>query len=341
MKILENVSLKELTTFKVGGRARYFCAVKNLAEVAAAAAFASKQKRPLFILGSGSNVLVADDGFSGLVLKMDILGVEFVGKTDGKMEVIVGAGENWDDLVRLAVEKNLYGLENLSLIPGTVGAAPVQNIGAYGAEAASVISFVEVFDRRVSKVKILNNKACRFSYRDSVFKKPDGKNFIITRVGFLLKKKAPLKTDYHDVEDWFRRKRISKPTLLSVRRAVMEIRTKKLPNLAKMGTAGSFFKNPIITSARFKKLQTQYPDLSGTTISKNKIKVSLAWILDRICGLKGFSSGKVGLYENQPLVIVNYGAATAEEIQAFAEKIAALVKEKTGLVIEREGGYVG
>lgn len=341
MKIFENVSLKELTTFRVGGRARYFCAVKNLEEVALATIFAKKNKLPIFVLGGGSNILIAGAGFAGLVLKMDILGVEFVEQAGGKVEVIAGAGENWDDLVHLAVEKKLHGLENLSLIPGSVGAAPVQNIGAYGAEAANVISFVEVFDRRVSKVKILNNKACRFNYRDSIFKKPIGKNLIITSVGFLLKKKAPLKTDYRDIEEWLRRQKISKPTLLDIRRAVTEIRTKKLPNLAELGTAGSFFKNPIITSARFKKLQARYPDLSGSELGRNKVKISLAWILDKICGLKGFSVGKIGLYENQPLVVVNYGDASSADVQSFAEKIAAAVKEKTGLVIEREVEYVG
>ncbi|TSC67789.1 MAG: UDP-N-acetylmuramate dehydrogenase [Parcubacteria group bacterium Gr01-1014_73] len=344
MKILENVALKELTTFKVGGCARYFCAAKNLGEVAEAAAFASKQKRPLFVLGGGSNILVASAGFPGLVMKMDILGMEFVEKIGGKVEVIVGAGENWDDLARLTVEKNLHGLENLSLIPGSVGAAPVQNIGAYGAEAAEAISFVEVFDKRILKVKILNKKACRFSYRDSVFKKPAGKNFIITRVGFLLKKsekKMPFKTDYPDVQQWLKREKISKLTLSDIRRAIVEIRTKKLPNLAEVGTAGSFFKNPIITNVQFAKLQASFPDLPGVVMGKNKVKVFLAWILDKICELKGFSVGKVGLHEKQPLVVVNYGGATAEEIKSFAEGIAIIVKEKTGLAIEREVEYVG
>ncbi|MEK7176487.1 MAG: UDP-N-acetylmuramate dehydrogenase [Patescibacteria group bacterium] len=344
MKILENVALKELTTFKVGGRARYFCAVKNLGEVAVADAFASKQKWPLFVLGGGSNILIAGAGFSGLVLKMDILGVEFVEKKGDQVEVIVGAGENWDDLARLTVEKNLHGLENLSLIPGSVGAAPVQNIGAYGAEVAEVISFVEVFDRRISKVKILNKKACQFSYRDSVFKKPAGKNFIITRVGFLLKKskkKMPFKTDYPDVQQWLVREKISEPTIVDIRRAIVEIRTKKLPNLAEVGTAGSFFKNPIITNTQFKKLKNLFPDLPSVVMGENKVKIFLAWILDKICELKGFSVGKVGLHENQPLVVVNFGGATAEEIKSFTKKIAAIVREKTGLVIEREVEYVG
>ena len=344
MKILENVSLKELTTFKVGGRARYFCVAKTLENVAEAAAFASKQKRPLFVLGGGSNILVAGVGFPGLVMKMDILGVEFIEKTGGQVEVIAGAGENWDDLVRLTVEKNLHGLENLSLIPGTVGAVPIQNIGAYDAEVASAISFVEIFDQQDSKIKILSKKACQFSYRDSVFKKPSGKNFIITRVGFLLKKtekKISFNTDYPDVREWLKREKISAPTVGDARRAIVEIRTKKLPNLAKVGTAGSFFKNPIITNVQFKKFKVLFPDLPGMVVGKNKVKIFLAWVLDKMCGLKGFSIGEVGLYKNQPLVMVNYGGATSEEIKLFAEKIATIVKEKTGLVIEREVEYVG
>jgi len=344
MTILENVSLKELTTFKVGGRARYFCQATNLAAVAEAAAFARAQKRPLFILGGGSNILFADTGFPGLILKIDILGVEFKDFGRNRVEVKVGAGENWDDLVRLTVEKNLHGLENLSLIPGTVGAAPVQNIGAYDAEVASVISFVEVFDQQTLKIITLDKKACQFSYRNSVFKKPAGKNLIILRVGFLLHKsdkKKLFRTNYPDIQEWLKREKISELIPADIRRAIVEIRTNKLPNLAEVGTAGSFFKNPIITSVQFKKFKVLFPDLPGVIVGKNRVKIFLAWILDRMCNLKGFSVGKVGLHKNQPLVIVNYGGATAEEIKSFAEKIIAIVREKTGLVIEREVEYVG
>lgn len=344
MKILENVSLKELTTFKVGGRARYFCVAKNLAEVAVAVEFAKKNKLPIFVLGGGSNILVSDKSLSGLVVKMEILGIEFKDLGRRRVAVAVGAGENWDYLVSLAVEKNLWGLENLSLIPGTVGAAPVQNIGAYDAEVASAISFVEVFDQRTARIKILKKKDCQFGYRRSVFKTPAGRNFIITRVGFLLKKaerKNFFKTNYPDVQEWLKREKISVPTPTEIRRAILEIRTKKLPNLAEVGTAGSFFKNPIITSNQFKKFKILFPDLPGVAVGRNKVKIFLAWILDRVCGLKGFSEGKVGLHKNQPLVVVNYGRAKAEEIKSFAEKIVAIVKEKTGLVIEREVEYVG
>ena len=344
MKILENVSLKELTTFKVGGRARYFCEAKNLTEVAKAVDFAKKNKLPVFILGGGSNILFSSEGFYGLVIKMDILGIEFKELGRNRVEVKVGAGESWDYLVSLVTEKGLSGLENLSLIPGTVGAAPVQNIGAYGVEVASVISFVEIFDRKTAETKILNKKTCRFNYRQSIFQTPAGKNFIIIRVGFLLnksKKKKPFKTDYPDVQEWLKREKISAPTIADIRQGIVEIRTKKLPNLAEVGTVGSFFKNPIISNVQFKKFKVMFPDLPGVVMGKNKVKIFLAWVLDKMCGLKGFSIGKVGLHKNQPLVIVNYGGATAEEIKLFAEKIAAVVKEKTGLVIEREVEYVG
>jgi len=344
MKILENVSLKELTTFKVGGRACYFCEAKNLTEVAKAVDFAKKNKLPVFILGGGSNILFSSKGFFGLVLKIDILGIEFRELGRNRVEVKVGAGESWDYLVSLLTEKGLSGLENLSLIPGTVGAAPVQNIGAYGIEVASVISFVEIFDRKTAETKILNKKACRFNYRQSIFQTPVGKNFIIIRVGFLLnksKKKKPFKTDYPDVQEWLKREKLSMPTIADIRQGIVEIRTKKLPNLAEVGTAGSFFKNPIISNVQFKKFKVMFPDLPGVVMGKNKVKIFLAWVLDKMCGLKGFSIGKVGLHKNQPLAIVNYGGATAEEIKLFAEKIAAVVKEKTGLVIEREVEYVG
>ncbi|HEY4495810.1 MAG TPA: UDP-N-acetylmuramate dehydrogenase [Candidatus Paceibacterota bacterium] len=344
MKILENISLKELTTFKTGGRARFFCVAKNILEIVTAIDFARLRKQPLFVLGGGSNILVSSAGFSGLVLKIDILGVEFIEKTGAKVEVIAGTGENWDNLVNLTVAKNLHGLENLSLIPGSVGSAPVQNIGAYGAEISSVISFVEVFDQKTLKLKILKNKDCRFSYRDSVFKTKAGKKFIITRVGFLLKKankKIMFKTAYPDLQEWLKKEKISHPTVSEIRRAIVSIRTNKLPDLNQFGTAGSFFKNPIIDNIQFQKLKVKFPDLPGVSVNKNKVKIFLAWVLDKICDLKGFSIGKVGLHEKQPLVIVNYGGATAEEIKSFAKKIADIVKEEIGLEIEREVEYVG
>jgi len=341
MVFQEHVALKDQTTFKIGGFARYFCRVEHDKDIMEAVSFAHEKKLPFFVLGGGSNVLISDKGFQGLVIKMDILGIEFFNRPNGTVEVVAGAGESWDFLVGLCVDKNLYGLENLSAIPGTVGAAPVQNIGAYGEEVKNSIKQVEVFDTEDLKIKILNNKQCKFSYRDSIFKKPGGKNYIITKVVFDFKQNSRLKTDYKDVAMYLEENKIKEPTLMQIRNAVIEIRSKKFPDLKRYGTAGSFFKNPIVSIGVFKNLQKKYPDLPSFTVSKTKIKIPAAWLLDHACGYKGIKEGNVGTYENQALVLVNYGGASAEETYNLAEKMREGILEKTGIKLEFEVQLVG
>ncbi len=346
MKIEKDKSLKEFTTFKIGGNAQFFCAVQNEDELTEAVDFAQTNKAgrkvPIFVLGGGSNILISDKGFQGLVIKMEIKGVEFTDQENGDVLVIAKAGEDWDAFVEKTVEKGFYGLENLSLIPGTVGAAPVQNIGAYGSEIKDTVHSVKIFDTAEGVFKNFSKDDCQFEYRDSLFKKksnqiPDfGTRYIVTSVTFKLNKKGKVNIDYKDVREYFAMKNIETPTLAEVRRAVVEIRSNKLPDVRKVGTVGSFFKNPIVTNEQAIELKNKYPDLPIYPIDETYTKISLAWILDKVCGYKGTSKGHVGTYKNQALVLVNNGDATAKEILDFAEEIKKSVKEKSGIDIEEE-----
>jgi UDP-N-acetylmuramate dehydrogenase len=334
MHIEQNVPLASLTTFKVGGLARYFAAVKSTGELKEAVAFAKEKSLPFFVLGEGSNLLVLDQGFPGLVIKNEIRGIK-IKEADGDFLLEAGAGENWDSFVAFAVSQKLYGLENLSHIPGSVGGAPVQNVGAYGAEVKETIAEVEVFDTEKMEIKTLSNKECKFSYRDSIFKHEEGRHLIITKVAFTLKKTGQVNIGYRDLRERFKNTYSSDLTPKEVREAVIAIRTEKLPDWKKVATAGSFFKNPFISKAHFEKLKKTYPEITGFT-EGNKVKVPLAWILDKVCGLSGFKENNVGLYAKQPLTVVNLGDATFEEIENFTRKIAGMIKEKTGIEVEWE-----
>jgi len=338
MKITENQNLKEFTTFKIGGNARFFCIVKNEDELIEAIGFSKKNKIPFFILGGGSNILIADKGFDGIVIKMEFKGKIYEEK-DNIVRVTVNAGENWDDFVSETVDKGLYGLENLSLIPGTVGASPVQNIGAYGSEIKDTIELVNVLDVKNDEYLSFTNSQCEFSYRDSIFKR-DKRRYVVLSVVFNLKKDSKSNLEYKDVKEYFLKRNLSNPTLRQVRNAIVNIRTEKLPNLQEYGTAGSFFKNVIVSQSKAKELIAKYPEIIIHSINEKKVKIPLAWILDNICGFKGKRKDNVGVYRNQALVLVNYGNATADDITELAQEMVDSVYEKTGIEIFPEVEYV-
>ena len=337
---MKGVSLRELTTFNIGGMAEYFATAKTEDELVEYVTFAKDQSLPLTIIGGGSNIVVADEGVKGLVLKNNIEGLEYR-EEEEKIFVTAGAGMNFDDLVATTVGKGWWGLENLSAIPGSVGATPIQNIGAYGVEVADTISSVKVFDVTNSTFKELSKDECVFGYRDSIFKTPTGKNLIVVSVTYCLSL-TPLPTlHYKDLATHFQDRENTKSiTQEEIRNVVMEIRAGKFPDWKVLGTAGSFFKNPIINKEDYERLQSEYPGLPGYPEKDQKIKVSLGWILDHVCNLRGYREGNVGLYEKQALVMVNYKDATAGEVKNFAEKISQTVFEKTKIKIEREVNYV-
>ena len=334
MHVEENVSMGPFTTFKIGGAARFFTVANTVEDIKEGVQFAKSRKLPFFVLGDGSNLLVGDKGFNGLVIKNQLKGIK-IKEEASNFILVAAAGENWDDFVGFTVAQKLYGLENLSYIPGTVGAAPVQNIGAYGAEIKDSIMEVEVFDSGDGRIKVLSPKQCKFGYRESIFKKPIGRKYIITKVTFLLSKSGKVNIGYKDLREKFKDRYSQDVSIEEVRNAVIEIRKKKLPDWRVTKTAGSFFKNPFISLAHFEKLKEKYPDLPGFR-EKNKIKIPLAWILDVICDLKGFKIGNVGLYEKQPLAVVNFDGATANEMEKFAGIISQKITEKTGIHVEWE-----
>lgn len=321
--IQENVLLKDFTTLKVGGPAACFAVV----------AHAKAQNQSVHIIGGGSNILVPEKGLSGLTIKNAILG--YTETTEDTTVVIeVGAGESFDELVGQTVAKGYWGLENLSHIPGAVGASPVQNIGAYGVEVKDVITHVEVFNIETETFEILTNESCMFEYRDSIFKHPDGKKYIVVSVTFVLQTNPNPRITYRDLSDAFTD--IPAPAITDIRNAVIAIRSQKFPDWTKVGTAGSFFKNPIIERETFEKLRQTIPDLPGFDVSETRVKIPLAWVLDHVCALKGVQQGNVGTYHDQALVLINNGNATEDEIVMFAKYVEQSVFEKTGITIEWE-----
>ncbi len=384
MIIQENIPLAQYTTFKIGGPARFFCAVTSEADLLEAVKFAMEKGMPMLVIGSGSNVLVGDTGYSGLVIRMEIKGITYTasitdtfpprainhsaplrlspGSVGSELAndlsqdfsvINVAAGEIMDKFIENIVSQGLYGLENLSAIPGTVGASPVQNISAYGQEVGNVIQVVKALDTKTMEFALLSQKECVFAYRDSIFKHEKGR-YIITAVTYNLSKNGKVDISYPDLRRFFETKNIEEsgakrviksvenitkpiePTLRQVRDAVMEIRSKKLPDWTKWGTAGSFFKNPIISESEWQELAKKYPEMPHWAESDGKVKISLGWILDKLCDAKGLVMGNVGTYENQALVIVSKPGATASEVVALAQRLMKCVKDRTGIQIESE-----
>jgi UDP-N-acetylmuramate dehydrogenase len=336
MEIKRDVLLKEYTTFKIGGSADFFCHVTSKDELLKAYQFASGGNNSVLILGGGSNVLIPEIGFRGLVIVMAMNGISFNEKQDGEICLQVGAGENWDKVVELTVTHGFYGLENLSGIPGSVGASPIQNIGAYGVEVKNTLYSVEVFDTETQEFKIMNRDECILEYRSSIFKKKEGKKYIIIAVTFKLTRDGELSLEYPDIKNFFSIHEGLVPTLMTVRSAVLEIRKEKLPDLEIFGTAGSFFKNPVITKAKFEELKKMFPTLPGFDVKKNQYKIPAGYLIDKIGGFKGYRMGNVGVYEKQALVLINYGGGTSTEIISLVEIIEKVIQEKTKIILERE-----
>ena len=287
---------------------------------------------PILVLGAGSNLLFTRD-YPGLVLHMANSGVQLL--QDGSTaRVRVAAGENWHGFVRWSLQHGLMGLENLALIPGTVGAAPIQNIGAYGAEVSEFIVGVEAFDRRRDEFVQLDNAACGFDYRDSLFKREPAR-FIVTAVDFALPRRRPLRLDYAGVRQELEAMGVKEPTPVNVATAVENLRRRKLPDPAIIGNAGSFFKNPLLSAERAAALLAAHPALPNWPGSGRTVKVSAAWLIET-CGFKGVRDGDAGVSEKHSLVLVNYGQATGAEVWALATRIRDAVAQRFGVTLEPE-----
>ncbi len=331
MVVREHVALSELTTLKVGGLARFVCTGESLEDVEKAVALAQTQNLPFTVLGEGSNVLARDQNYEGVVLLMHMQGTSYTDEGD-QVLVTAGAGVSWDGLVSEAVERELWGLENLAGIPGTVGAAPVQNIGAYGAELQTLFVSANVFDAHTKTWSSFDRNDCQFAYRDSIFKR--NRSLVIEEVTLKLSNVGAPQLGYSDLRTLVQEGK-TLDTPCTIVENVRQVRSHKFPDLVQHGTAGSFFKNPIIEPELFASLCSQYGAMPSYP-AVGGIKIPLAFILDHILGLRGHREGKVSLFGNQPLVLVADRGATAADIDAFANAIAKKVFEATGIVIERE-----
>lgn len=294
---------------------------------------------PYYILGGGSNIVFTKD-FVGTILQVDIKGREVVEETDNEVVVKVGAGESWHHFVLWCLDKDFGGIENLSLIPGTVGAAPIQNIGAYGVELVDVFDQLEAIDLSTAEERVFQKEECQFAYRDSIFKQSLKGKILITDVYLRLSKKAhQIHSSYGAIQDILKDWKIDSPSIQEISKAVMYIRQTKLPDPKVIGNAGSFFKNPAIGKAQFEQLKEAFPDLVGYPLDKDTVKVPAAWLIDQ-CGWRGKRIGNVGCYENQALVMVNYGGAKGHEIKAHAKRVMDSVREKFGVSLNPEVNLV-
>ena len=331
--ILNNYSLKNHNTFGINVEAKYFSTFNSMIELKEILKINLHKKEKFFILGSGSNILLTKD-FDGFILHNKIEGICIIEDNENDIIVEVGSGVVWHDFVMWSVNQELSGIENLALIPGTVGASPVQNIGAYGMEAKDSITKVHTLEIKNKKVKIFSNKDCEFSYRNSIFKKEKEKKFIITKVEFRLSKEHFNRTEYGAIEEELKKLKL-KANPATIAKAVIKIRNRKLPNPKVLGNSGSFFKNPVIETTEFEALKKEFPDMVGYTISDSQTKIAAGWLIDN-AGLKGYRKADAGVHENQALVLVNYGNAIGTEIINLAKEIQRKIKVKYGISIEPE-----
>jgi UDP-N-acetylmuramate dehydrogenase len=350
LRLQENIALAPLTTFQVGGPARYFVDAHAEHEVMETVAHAAAQRLPLFVMGGGSNLVIADQGFPGLVLKLSLHGVEFEGDVK-KMLFNVAAGENWDHFVALAVSKGCAGIECLSGIPGTVGGTPVQNVGAYGQEVSETITRVRALEISSGSIVELSNADCGFSYRASKFNGPMRDRYIVLEVSYLLGRNGGPKIEYADVKNFFAAQGSATPTLQEVRDAVRSIRRSKamliVPGDEDCHSAGSFFKNPLVSEAEAARIEAlalklapdkplpRYPGANG------QVKLAAAWLVEQAGFHKGYSRGAVGISRKHSLAIVNRGGATANDIITLKEEIENKVLDVWGVRLQPEPVFVG
>lgn len=331
------VSLRDRNSLGIAARARYFVRVPSMDGLQRALAWAADNRLEVLILGGGSNLVFAGD-YQGLVLQIAITGRRWQGIEGDQATLELGAGENWHDCVIYAAGAGYRGIENLALIPGTVGAAPVQNIGAYGMELADTLVDLMALDRTTGAEVRLSREQCRFGYRDSVFKHQPGR-YVITSVRLRLSRSRALRLDYRDLADYFSDGNVSRLTPSDVAQAVMSVRRRKLPDPAQLPNVGSFFKNPVVSLTTWEGLKRRYPDAAGYP-GPESAKVAAAWLIDQ-CGWKGYRNERVGVHNRQALVLINHSDGSGQDILDLARRIREHVLSRFGIELEMEPGIVG
>ncbi|MBP6386498.1 MAG: UDP-N-acetylmuramate dehydrogenase [Pseudarcicella sp.] len=338
MQIQKNFSLTQLNTFGIEAFAKFYIEINQLDDLKNTLKSYPFGSIEYLILGGGSNILLCDN-FDGLVLKNNLKGIEITKEEDDFVYLKVGAGENWHEFVLYCIKNNYAGVENLSLIPGTVGAAPMQNIGAYGVEIKDVFHELEGFHLKKQETDIFQLKDCDFGYRESVFKNKFKGQYFITAVTFKLSKTPNFKISYGDIQKTLEANQVKDLTIKAVSDAVISIRQSKLPDPQKIGNAGSFFKNPEISVDNYNTLKDKFTQMPSYIVNENTVKVPAGWLIEQ-AGWKGYREGNIGVHEKQALVLVNYGKGNGNDLALLSEKIKASVMEKFGIQLSTEVNFI-
>lgn len=339
VQIRENLSLKPYNTFGIDVDAEYFSSFSNVDDLRELLSYIEKNKiGQSLVLGGGSNILLLKD-YPGIVLKNELKGIEVINEDEEHLYIKAGAGENWHQFVMHCVRHDYAGVENLSLIPGNVGASPMQNIGAYGVEIKDVFYQLEAMHIEEKEIHTFKLEDCHFGYRESVFKNKAKGQYVITSVTYRLNKVPQYNTSYGAIKQELEKMGVTLPTIQSISQAVINIRSSKLPNPFEIGNAGSFFKNPQVPVDDYNRLKDTYPSIVGFPVNESTTKVAAGWLIEQ-CGWKGYRKGDAGCYPQQALVLVNYGKATGRDIFELSEEIIESVKTKFGVELEREVNLV-
>jgi UDP-N-acetylmuramate dehydrogenase len=337
MKIMHEVPLALYSTMRLGGKANYLVHVRGKEELLDALDWADRRELSVLMIGSGSNIIWRDEGFNGLVVVNEFPGYEVTNEDDKDYFIRVGAGENWDGVVARSVADNASGIEALSLIPGTAGATPVQNVGAYGQEISQTLDSVEAYDRETRNFIILSNKECGFNYRSSIFNTTAKGRYFITYLNFHLYRTHMQPPFYSSLQDYLSQRNITNYSPQNIRKAVYEIRTSKLPDPAKIANNGSFFANPVIDQDAFNELAARYPDIKHWPTNDGKYKLSAAWLIEK-AGFKDMHDHETGMatWFSQPLILVNESAKTTNDLMIFKKKIVDIVQEIFNVTLSQE-----
>lgn len=330
MKLSGNISLKSFNTFNIDVRARFYAGISDPEDILPFLSSLDSDHKPILILGGGSNILFTKD-FPGTVVRIATHGIKILKEDSETVIIRAEAGENWDELVKYTVDKGWSGLENLSMIPGNAGTAPVQNIGAYGVELKDVLFELEAINLLTLKIQKFTREECLFDYRDSLFK---NKQYLIVNISLRLLKNPVLRLDYAPLKNELTSLQIKNPTISDIREAVIRIRNRKLPDPARIGNAGSFFKNPVITQEHLEQIRFEHPDVVYFPFN-DQFKLAAAWLIEQ-CGWKNRRQGDAGVYPGHSLIIVNYGSASGKDILDLSNQIKTSVYEKFGVSLEPE-----
>ena len=335
MDVMTNISLKQYTTMKLGGETRYMATADSADDVVSLYRNARKENLPIFVLGGGSNVITHDEVFEGIVLLNKIKGFEVISETDETTDVKIGAGGVWDEVVEKAIGLGLQGIEAMSGIPGTAGAAPVQNVGAYGQEIADTLISLEAYDSKTDTIVTISADECDFSYRNSIFRDKEKGRYCILNITLRLNKAEPKPPYYASLQKYIDDNDIREVNLSVIRVAVLNIRSEKLPDPAELPSAGSFFKNALVEKWKLEELQKEYSDIPNYAMSDGRYKIPTGWLIDK-AGLRGYRSHGMRVYEKNALVLVNDSATGYDDLAAIREEIVQIVFDKFGIKIEQE-----